>query len=113
MLIIFFLSKGSDHPFGDKNVVQWIHEGGEAIIRNMSYNKGRLMVEKEGFYYLYSKVQLNTAEECLLIQHRVMKDTKAYGESIELMKSKRLVSVPLLTSFLCCCTHAYMGATCL
>lgn len=81
---------GSDHPSGDKNVVQWIHEGGEAIIRNMSYNKGRLVVEREGYYYLYSKVQLNTAEECLLIQHKVMKDTKAYGESIELMKSKSL-----------------------
>ncbi|KAG7223736.1 hypothetical protein INR49_026418, partial [Caranx melampygus] len=80
---------GSDHPSGDKNVVQW-NEGGEAIIRNMSYNKGRLVVEKEGYYYLYSKVQLNTAEECVLIQHRVMKDTKAYGESIELMKSKSL-----------------------
>ncbi|XP_022611368.1 tumor necrosis factor ligand superfamily member 14-like [Seriola dumerili] len=81
---------GSDYPAGENNVVQWMHEGGEAIIRNMSYNKGRLLVEKEGYYYLYSKVQLNTGEECSLIQHRVMKDTNAYGESIELMKSKSL-----------------------
>uniref|UniRef100_A0A3B4XVJ8 Tumor necrosis factor ligand superfamily member 14-like n=1 Tax=Seriola lalandi dorsalis TaxID=1841481 RepID=A0A3B4XVJ8_SERLL len=81
---------GSNDPAGENNVVQWMHEGGEAIIRNMSYNKGRLLVEKEGYYYLYSKVQLNTGEECSLIQHRVMKDTHAYGESIELMKSKSL-----------------------
>ncbi|XP_040892301.1 tumor necrosis factor ligand superfamily member 14-like [Toxotes jaculatrix] len=79
---------GSSSPVGEDNVVQWLHEGGEAITRNMSYDKGRLLVEKEGYYYLYSKVQVNVAEECLLIQHKVMKDTSAYGKPIELMKSK-------------------------
>lgn len=73
----------------------------------MSYNNGRLLVEKEGYYYLYSKVTLNAAVECLLIKHRVMKDTTAYGKSIELMRSKRLVSVPLITPFFCHCTFAY------
>lgn len=84
--------------------MQWVSEGGEAITHNMSYDKGRLIVEKEGYYYLYSKVQLNSADDCLLIQHKVMKDTNAYGQPIELMKSKRFVSVPHLTSFLCRCT---------
>lgn len=56
----------------------------------MGYNKGRLIVEKEGYYYIYSKVQFNAAE-CSLTQHKVMKDTEAYGKSIELMKSKKLV----------------------
>lgn len=73
----------------------------------MGYNNGRLLVEKDGHYYLYCKVTLNAAEECSLIQHKVMKVTKAYDNAIELMKSKRLVSVPLLTSFLCHCTCAY------
>ncbi|XP_071361510.1 tumor necrosis factor ligand superfamily member 14-like [Trachinotus anak] len=79
---------GSNDPVGEDNVVQWLHESGEAVTHIMSYNKGRLLVKEDGYYYLYSKVQLNTAEECALIQHRVMKDTSAYDKSIELMKSK-------------------------
>ncbi|XP_057698621.1 tumor necrosis factor ligand superfamily member 14-like [Corythoichthys intestinalis] len=77
------------NPVGEKNVVQWIDKDGDAITHQMSYNNGRLFVEKDGFYYLYSKVQINAAEVCSLIQHKVMKDTKAYDQSIELMKSKR------------------------
>ncbi|KAK2815871.1 hypothetical protein Q5P01_026338 [Channa striata] len=79
---------GSSNPVGEKDVVQWVNKGGEAITQNMSYDKGRLLVEIEGFYYLYSKVQLNAAEDCSLIQHKVMKNTSAYDQSIELMKSK-------------------------
>ncbi len=97
---------GSGNPEGEDNVVQWVHTAGETITRKMGYNKGRLLVEKEGHYYLYSKVTLNAAEECSLIQHKVMKVTKAYGQPIELMKSKRLVNVPHLASFFCRCTCA-------
>lgn len=82
-------------------MVQWMHKGGETITYKMGYNNGSLLVEREGYYYLYSKLTLNAADECSLIQHRVMKVTKAYGHAIELMKSKRFVSEPLLTSFLC------------
>ncbi|XP_044046901.1 tumor necrosis factor ligand superfamily member 14-like [Siniperca chuatsi] len=81
---------GSSNPVGQNNVVQWVHKGGDGITHNMGYKNGRLLVEKEGYYYLYSKVTLNTAEECSLNQHKVMKDTKAYDVSIELMKSKSL-----------------------
>lgn len=70
----------------------------------MSYDKGRLIVEQEGYYYLYSKVQLNAADDCVVIQHEVVRDTNAYGQPIPLMKSKRFVSAPHLTSFLCRCT---------
>lgn len=78
---------GPSSAAGANNVVQWIKED-EAITQNMKYEKGHLIIEKEGYYYLYSKVQLNAAEECSLIQHKVMKDTSAYDISIELMKSK-------------------------
>ncbi|XP_019939945.1 tumor necrosis factor ligand superfamily member 14-like [Paralichthys olivaceus] len=81
---------GSNNPGGDNNVVQWTHDSGDAITHNMSYDKGRLLVEREGYYYLYSKVQLNAVLECSLIQHKVMKDTSAYGHSILLMRSKSL-----------------------
>uniref|UniRef100_A0A3B4ZM14 Tumor necrosis factor ligand superfamily member 14-like n=1 Tax=Stegastes partitus TaxID=144197 RepID=A0A3B4ZM14_9TELE len=69
------------------NVVQYIQEG-ESITQNIRYEEGHLIIEKEGYYYLYSKVQLDAAEECSLIQHKVMKNTSAYGDPIELMKSK-------------------------
>ncbi len=87
------VNPGSGNPVGENNVVQWLHKGGETITYNMGYNNGRLLVQKDGHYYLYSKVTLNAAEECSLIQHRVMKVTKAYDQPIELMKSKRLVSL--------------------
>ncbi|XP_061843769.1 tumor necrosis factor ligand superfamily member 14-like [Nerophis lumbriciformis] len=79
----------SSSPIGEKNVVQWVDKVGDAVTYQMSYSNGRLLVEKEGYYYLYSKVQLNAAETCSLTQHKVMKDTMAYDHSIELMKSKR------------------------
>ncbi|KAM7418836.1 hypothetical protein PAMA_016116 [Pampus argenteus] len=96
---------------GEKNVVQWVNDVGEAITYNMSYNNGRLSVIKDGYYYLYSKVELNAAEECSLIQHKVWKDTMAYEKSIALMISNRLVNAPLPTSFFCCCMLC-LCATC-
>lgn len=91
--------------------MQWRHSGGETYLSNMGYDNGHLMVNREGYYYLYSKVTTNAAEECSLILHKVMKVTQAYDKPIELMKSKRLVSVPHLTSFLC--RSAFLSATCL
>lgn len=79
------------NPSGPNNVVQWVHNSGETVMSNMGYHNGRLLIEKDGHYYLYSKVTLNAAEECSLIQHKVMKETKAYDQAIELMRSKRFV----------------------
>ncbi|XP_028999879.1 tumor necrosis factor ligand superfamily member 14-like [Betta splendens] len=79
---------GSSGFIGKANVVQWISEGGEAITNNMNYSNGTLIIEREGYYYLYSKIQIH-AKDCVVNQHKVMKDTRAYGIPIELMKSKR------------------------
>ncbi|XP_053182881.1 tumor necrosis factor ligand superfamily member 14-like [Scomber japonicus] len=72
---------------GETNIVEWVNDG-DAIIYNMSYNNGRLLVKNAGYYYLYSKLQLDAAEKCSLIQHTVMRETKAYDTPLELMKSK-------------------------
>uniref|UniRef100_A0A1A8BIE5 Light, Uncharacterized protein n=2 Tax=Nothobranchius TaxID=28779 RepID=A0A1A8BIE5_NOTKA len=77
----------SSNQTGLGNVVQWA-DVGEAKIQKMKYERGRLIVEQGGYYYLYSKVELNAGKECEVIFHRVMKETNAYGEPIELMKSK-------------------------
>lgn len=87
---------GSSNPVGENNVVQWEHRFGETFTNHMDYSKGQLLVQMEGHYYLYSKLTLNAVEECSLIQHRVMKVTKAYDQAIELMKSKRSASAPHL-----------------
>lgn len=87
---------GSSNPVGENNVVQWEHKASETFTNHMGYSKGQLLVQMEGHYYLYSKVTLNAAEECSLVQHRVMKVTQAYDQAIELMKSKRLASAPHL-----------------
>ncbi|XP_005931414.1 tumor necrosis factor ligand superfamily member 14 [Haplochromis burtoni] len=79
---------GSNKP-GTNDIVQWAKEG-DAVTQDMKYEKGRLTVEKEGYYYIYSKVIMNAAEECSLSQHKVMKETKAYDKPIELMQSKSI-----------------------
>ncbi|XP_006790952.1 tumor necrosis factor ligand superfamily member 14-like, partial [Neolamprologus brichardi] len=80
---------GADNPMGTNDVVQWAKEG-DAVTQDMKYKEGRLTVEKEGYYYIYSKVIMNAAEECSLSQHKVMKKTKAYDRPIELMQSKSM-----------------------
>ena len=104
MFLIF--TPGPGTPAGEDNVVQWV-EKGEAITYDIGYSNGRLLIKKEGYYYLYSKVTLNAVEECRLTQHKVMKRTKAYDLDIELMKSKRLVTPLFLPSFLCRFTCAF------
>uniref|UniRef100_UPI0037E98E99 tumor necrosis factor ligand superfamily member 14-like isoform X1 n=2 Tax=Semicossyphus pulcher TaxID=241346 RepID=UPI0037E98E99 len=81
---------GSSVTVDQNKVVQWMNDGGETIKRNMGYSNGRLLVKKDGYYYLYSKVTMDAKDDCSLIQHEVLKNTKAYGKPIQLMKSKRV-----------------------
>ncbi|KAM4604417.1 tumor necrosis factor ligand superfamily member 14-like [Polymixia lowei] len=80
---------GSRDPVGANGVIQWVDTQGDAFTNLMDYKNGCLVVREEGYYYLYSKVHLNAAEECSVVKHKVMKDTKAYDESLELMSSNR------------------------
>lgn len=80
---------GSSLDNGEGNVVQW-QQAGESVIQRMTYNDNvGLIVQQPGYYYLYSKLQLQFShEDCTLIQHKVMRNTSAYGAPLELMKSK-------------------------
>lgn len=89
----YVLAVGSSTHAGENNVVQWEYKRDDTSLHHMGYSKGRLLVQMEGHYYLYSKLTWNAAEECSLVQHKVMKVTKAYDQPIELMKSKRLAPV--------------------
>ncbi|KAL6110357.1 tnfsf14 [Pungitius sinensis] len=96
---------GGNEPFGQNNVVLWVNNAGETVTHNMGYKDGQLLVEQEGYYHLYSKLTLQCTEKSCLIQHRVMKKTSAYGNDIELMKSK---SVRCWTQS-CCSDKASRG----
>lgn len=70
------------------DVVQWekLHN---VEINKMKYENGRLTVEEDGVYYLYSKLEFNAAKECEVIYHSMLKTTDAYGKPILLLKSRR------------------------
>ncbi|XP_041838167.1 tumor necrosis factor ligand superfamily member 14 [Melanotaenia boesemani] len=78
---------GSIHVSGKDNVVLW-ENAGESVIQNMTHDKGLLIVQQPGYYYLYSKLQLEFVRNCSLTEHKVMRNTSAYGKPMELMKSK-------------------------
>lgn len=86
--------KGPTSRAGRYSVVQWIHNGGETVLSGMGYRNGSLLVESDGHYYIFCMLTFDASDECKLIQHRVIKATLAYGQPIELMKSKRLVKWP-------------------
>lgn len=93
LLTAFFapsiLTVGSSSPDWENNEVQWKLEHDGTTLNHMGLSKGRLVVQMKGHYYLYSKLTLNAAEECSLVQHTVMKVTKAYDQPLELLKSKK------------------------
>ncbi|TNN63063.1 Tumor necrosis factor ligand superfamily member 14 [Liparis tanakae] len=80
--------KGSNTPVGANNMVLWENIDGETVTHHMGYAKGQLLVEEDGYYYLYSKVTINAEKTRLVIQHKVLKDTSSYDKSIVLMRSK-------------------------
>lgn len=65
----------------------------------MGYNNSRLIIQQEGFYYVYSKVEIDVSQETKPIFHKIMKSSNAYmWHNIELLNSK---SVPSSN----CCQH--------
>ncbi|KAM9792670.1 tumor necrosis factor ligand superfamily member 14-like [Neosynchiropus ocellatus] len=78
---------GSQSHAGDHDVVQWMSHDGEAFVKHMGYRNGRLIVELEGIYYIYNKVQLNTSKKCSVIEHKVEKLTTNYRDPMDLMRS--------------------------
>ncbi|XP_067442382.1 tumor necrosis factor ligand superfamily member 14-like isoform X1 [Thunnus thynnus] len=72
-------------PFA--HVVADVHNGGWPTDScGMDYKDGRLIVQKEGRYYVYSKVSLRDSS---VIQHSVELSTPQYPKNITLMKSTK------------------------
>lgn len=59
----------------------------DPLLYEMSYKDGRLVIQKEGFYYVYSKV---TFSDTNLFRHSIAVTTKLYiGKSITLLTSRK------------------------
>uniref|UniRef100_A0AAV2LKT7 THD domain-containing protein n=1 Tax=Knipowitschia caucasica TaxID=637954 RepID=A0AAV2LKT7_KNICA len=77
------------HLQGTDGVVQWVRKS-ESFTSHMGYNSSGLQIQKQGFYYVYSKVHLQETDDCVMVNHRVVRNTTHYGLPIELMRAKSL-----------------------
>nr|XP_046189957.1 tumor necrosis factor ligand superfamily member 14-like isoform X2 [Oncorhynchus gorbuscha] len=58
------------------------------LIDQMDYKDGRLVAQRKGHYYVYSKVHF--VEDCFLFKHKVMRITEGYkNKPLVLMKANR------------------------
>ncbi|XP_038838909.1 tumor necrosis factor ligand superfamily member 14-like [Salvelinus namaycush] len=80
---------GSPWSVREDSVVQWESDKGlSAFTDQMDYKDGHLVVQREGHYYVYSKVHF--VEDCFLFKHKVMRLTDGYkNKPLVLMKSNR------------------------
>ncbi|NP_001268924.1 tumor necrosis factor ligand superfamily member 14 [Danio rerio] len=74
----------------NNEVVLW-HENHDSILHFIKHKsqEGKLIIEKEGFYSVYSKI--NYKEESILFTHSVVRNTQRFaGEEILLLQSSSL-----------------------
>ncbi|XP_038163286.1 tumor necrosis factor ligand superfamily member 14 [Cyprinodon tularosa] len=80
------------HVFGDgplrDNEVRW--NPVEQDIKNMGFNNSGLIILEEGYYYVYSRVEIDFSNETTNkgVFHKIMRNTSGYGKPIELLHSK-------------------------
>ncbi|XP_036413689.1 tumor necrosis factor ligand superfamily member 14 [Colossoma macropomum] len=69
-------------------VMQWQKDGLAPFIRGLEYKEGSLHIQKQGFYYVYSKVYFS--ETCSLFKHQVKRRSPRYNNApTDLMQSLR------------------------
>ncbi|KAF4115765.1 tumor necrosis factor ligand superfamily member 14 [Onychostoma macrolepis] len=94
-------------------VVLW-HENHQSVLHHVKHkaNEGKLIIEKEGYYFVYSKI--NFREDNIIFTHSVLWVTHRYvGMEIPLLQSSRLHSKLWLrttdNSYLSGVFHLYKG----
>lgn len=53
MCLVFFLPSSGTRKV---NLTSWHHDKGQANLSNMTFNDGKLIVNQDGFYYLYANI---------------------------------------------------------
>ncbi|CAB1342193.1 unnamed protein product [Coregonus sp. 'balchen'] len=80
------IQAGPQAPHGD-GVLVWDMQP-QPLLHEMEYKDGKLVIQKEGYYYVYSKVFFSEVNGAFT--HSVCKTTPRYlGKDIELLKSRR------------------------
>ncbi|XP_031673816.1 tumor necrosis factor ligand superfamily member 14-like [Oncorhynchus kisutch] len=80
---------GSSLLVGEDSVVKWESDKGlSAFTYQMDYKDGHLVAQRNGHYYVYSKVHF--VEDCFLFKHKVMRFTEGYKDKpLVMMKANR------------------------
>ncbi|XP_064171707.1 tumor necrosis factor ligand superfamily member 14 [Anguilla rostrata] len=107
------LTVGRIRPRAD-GIMLWNTEGG-AITHELDYKDGGLQVQKEGFYFVYSKLYF-VEPRCAMFTHSVLRRTSRYlGADLQLMESRRYHCTgsarELLSSYLGGVYHLFKGDT--
>ncbi|XP_076609441.1 tumor necrosis factor ligand superfamily member 14 [Chaetodon auriga] len=70
----------------EKHIMAWSMDA-DPLLYEMDYKNGSLLIQKEGFYYVYSKVSFSDTD---VFYHSVELKTKLYvGKSIPLLMSRK------------------------
>ncbi|XP_060716022.1 tumor necrosis factor ligand superfamily member 6 isoform X2 [Tachysurus vachellii] len=79
-------------PTSAQGVIQWSDIGFPAFTHSFNYSNGSLIIHKEGFYYLFSKVSFTN--NCNTFKHEVKLNSSRYSNKpISLMVDNRHGSV--------------------
>ncbi|XP_058233247.1 tumor necrosis factor ligand superfamily member 14 [Hemibagrus wyckioides] len=78
-----------------EGIVEWNgNENGESFVYQFKYKDGKLIVRKEGYYYVYSK--LSYSADSTSFSYTVERDTTRYlGKSITLLRHNRYNAKPV------------------
>ncbi|KAL6482430.1 hypothetical protein MHYP_G00105100 [Metynnis hypsauchen] len=80
--------QGLNGAVGSDGVMLWQKDGLDPFVRGMDYKEGKLHIQTQGFYYVYSKVYFS--ETCALFKHQVKRRSPRYNNApTDLMQSLR------------------------
>ncbi|KAM9454986.1 tumor necrosis factor ligand superfamily member 14 [Clarias gariepinus] len=83
-----FLHHQNHSVSSDMTVLQWDARGFPAFQHSFNYSNGSLIIHKEGFYYLFSKVTYRSS--CQMFRHEVKLNSSRYNHHpISLMIDSR------------------------
>ncbi|XP_041943344.1 tumor necrosis factor ligand superfamily member 6-like [Alosa sapidissima] len=66
------------------------HDYGESIIHGMKYKDGGLIIQEEGYYFVYSKVYF-TEKHNISLLHSIVRTTDRYPEELVLLQSREYI----------------------
>ncbi|XP_041943345.1 tumor necrosis factor ligand superfamily member 14-like [Alosa sapidissima] len=80
---------GASKPRKDGIILWEVEERMDVtIMHKMKYDNGKIIIQKEGYYAIYSKMYFKETQQRLIL-HEVVKTTPRYPKEIVLLRSKR------------------------